>query len=88
VLLAFTWGEDVLRFELEAEGTGTRLLLTDELPPEAAARNAAGWDTCLDRLVGLEPGPDAWRTHFEAYSAAFEPTLGAQQGPPAGYKGS
>ena len=32
-LLIFTWGEETLRFDLSAEGTGTLLVLTDELPP-------------------------------------------------------
>jgi uncharacterized protein YndB with AHSA1/START domain len=86
-VLAFTWGDDRLRFELEPEGDGTRLVLIDELPANSAARNAAGWDTCLDRLAGLEPAPDAWRSRFEAYAASFEPALGPQEGPPAGYKG-
>jgi uncharacterized protein YndB with AHSA1/START domain len=85
--LAFTWGEEVLRFELTANDAGTRLVLTDEVPPSAAARNAAGWELCLDRLAGLEPAADAWRPRFEAYSAAFTPELGLQEGPPAGYKG-
>jgi uncharacterized protein YndB with AHSA1/START domain len=82
--LAFTWGEEILRFELSAESTGTRLVLIDELPAGAAARNAAGWENCLDRLAGLEPAPDAWRSRFEAYSTAFEPILGPQEGKPAG----
>jgi uncharacterized protein YndB with AHSA1/START domain len=86
-VLAFSWGEDRLRFELSPEANGTRLVLIDELPPGAAARNAAGWETCLDRLAGLEPAPDAWQPRFEAYAAAFEPMLGPQEGPPAGYKG-
>jgi uncharacterized protein YndB with AHSA1/START domain len=86
-VLAFTWGEETLRFELSPEGDGTRLVLVDELPAGAAARNAAGWETCLDRLAGLDPAPDAWQLRFERYVAAFEPTLGAQEGPPAGYKG-
>jgi uncharacterized protein YndB with AHSA1/START domain len=85
--LAFTWGEETLRFELAAEGSGTRLVLVDELPAGAAARNAAGWDVCLDRLAGLEPAADAWRPRFDAYVAAFAPTLGPQEGPPAGYQG-
>jgi uncharacterized protein YndB with AHSA1/START domain len=85
--LAFSWGEEVLRFELSAADGGTRLVLTDELPPRAAARNAAGWDTCLDRLVGLSPSADAWRPRFDAYVTAFEPVLGPQEGPPEGYKG-
>jgi len=86
--LVFTWGEETLRFELSPEDGGTRLVLIDELPPGAAARSAAGWDVCLDRLVGLDPAPDAWRPLFEAYAARFEPALGPQEGPPAGYKGS
>ena len=85
--LAFSWGEDVLRFELSAADGGTRLILTNELPPAAAARNAAGWDTCLHRLVGLTPSGDAWQTRFEIYVKAFEPILGPQEGPPEGYTG-
>jgi hypothetical protein len=42
---------------------------------------------CLDRLADLDPSADAWRSHFAAYSTAFTPILGPQQGPPAGYKG-
>ncbi len=84
-LLSFTWGEETLRFELSAEGRGTRLVLIDELPAAAAARNAAGWEACLDRLCGAEPAP--WRERFESYAAAFEPIVGSQEGPPASYKG-
>ncbi len=85
-VLAFTWGEEVLRFELSPHEGGTLLVLTDELPPSAAARNAAGWDDCLDRMTGLEPAPNAWRAHFAAYAAVFEPMVGPQQGPPKEYK--
>jgi uncharacterized protein YndB with AHSA1/START domain len=81
-VLAFTWGEDTLRFELSPEAGGTRLVLVDELPPDAAARNAAGWENCLDRLAGLDPAPDAWRARFERYAAAFEPALGPQRRKP------
>jgi uncharacterized protein YndB with AHSA1/START domain len=82
-VLAFTWGEDTLRFELSADTDGTRLVLIDELPPGAAARNAAGWERCLDRLAGLEPAPDGWQPLFERYAAAFEPTLGPQERRPS-----
>jgi uncharacterized protein YndB with AHSA1/START domain len=82
-LLAFTWGEDTLRFELAPDEDGTRLVLVDELPADAAARNAAGWENCLDRLAGLEPAPDAWQTQFERYAAAFEPAVGPQERRPA-----
>jgi uncharacterized protein YndB with AHSA1/START domain len=85
-LLAYTWGEETLRFELHANDRGTLLVLIDELPPGIAARNAAGWEQCLDRLVG-QPSPVGWRTYFDKYVAAFEPELGSQDGPPEGYRG-
>ncbi len=85
--LSYTWGNEILRFELTAVGGGTQLVLIDELAPGGAARNAAGWDECLDRLVGLDPGPAAWQTRFAAYAAAFTPQLGPQEGPPPGYQG-
>ena len=44
-------------------------------------------DDCLDRLAGLPRDPDAWRRRFAAYSAAFEPAVGPQEGPPAEYQG-
>jgi uncharacterized protein YndB with AHSA1/START domain len=84
-LLAFTWGEETLRFELSESSGGTRLVLTDELPRNHAARNAAGWDECLDRLAGVDP--DGWKPRFDEYVVAFEAELGPQDGPPAGHKG-
>jgi uncharacterized protein YndB with AHSA1/START domain len=85
-LLAYTWGEDVLRFELSPQDGGTLLVLIDELPQNTAARNAAGWEECLNLLAGSEPAPDAWRPRFAAYAAAFEPALGPQDGPPPGFE--
>ncbi len=84
--LAFTWGDDTLRFELSAHGDGTRLVLIDELPASAAARNAAGWEVCLDRLEGRATD-DEWQPRFETYATEFEPRIGAQEGPPPGYRG-
>jgi uncharacterized protein YndB with AHSA1/START domain len=84
--LAFTWGDDTLHFELTPNDGGTRFALTNELPGGHAARNAAGWDTCLDRLAGLDAAPEAWRSRFDAYAAVFEPVVGSQEGPPAGIK--
>jgi uncharacterized protein YndB with AHSA1/START domain len=85
--LSYSWGEEVLRFELSAVDGGTLLVLFDEPSPGAAARNAAGWDACLDALAGFPTSPDAWQPRFDAYTAAFEPVLGPQEGPPPGYKG-
>jgi uncharacterized protein YndB with AHSA1/START domain len=87
-LLVYTWGPETLRFELLDDDGGTRLLLTDVLDPASAARNAAGWDDCLDLLAGGAP-PDrpAWQARFERYAASFEPIVGPQDGPPDGYTG-
>ncbi|MGP9022630.1 SRPBCC domain-containing protein [Streptomyces sp. BR1] len=85
-LLAYTWGEETLRFALTPEPGGrTRLVFTDELDPAAAARNAAGWQVCLARLTGETSADGAWKAFFDRYVAAFEPELGPQEGPPAGH---
>ena len=85
--LAYTWGDETLRFELHDADGGTRLVLIDELPGDRAARNAAGWDDCLDLLEGAASIDGTWQARFESYATAFEPALGAQVGPPEGYKG-
>lgn len=85
--LAYMWGEEKLVFELTPRAGGTHLVLTDELPAGFAARNAAGWEVCLDRLEGKAPAKDAWRGHFASYKEQFEPVLGEQEGPPVEYKG-
>jgi uncharacterized protein YndB with AHSA1/START domain len=50
-LFAFAWGDDLLRIELREAGGECVLRFThifDER--DAAARDAAGWHVCLDRL--------------------------------------
>ena len=90
-LLEFTWGGDVLRFELEPDGSSTILTLTDIFEPVGkGARDAAGWHACLDRLdhelAGTKPG---WDPHerflqvHEAYRGRF-PKEATTIGPPAG----
>ena len=83
--VSFTWGEDTITFELTPDGADrTVFVLTEELNANAAARNAAGWEACLDRLEsGVEN--DTWKNRFDHYSAEFTPVLGQQEGPPAGY---
>ena len=82
--VSFTWGDDTITFELTptADG-GTTFVLTEELSASHAARNAAGWDYCLDRLeLGVEQ--QSWQERFDRYVAKFEPVLGSQERPPAG----
>jgi uncharacterized protein YndB with AHSA1/START domain len=83
-VLAFTWGSETLRFELTEETGGTRLVMTDELDAATAARNAAGWEVCLERLEGCRPAEGLWKTRFDHYVGAFVATLGPQEGPPQG----
>ena len=87
-VLAFTWGDDdSLRFELTAtDDGGTHLVLTDQLRASIAARNAAGWDVCLDRLVLGDDADGAWKPRFDRYSASFSSKLGPQEGPPPGFE--
>ncbi|RDI50101.1 SRPBCC family protein [Nocardia mexicana] len=61
-LLEFTWGDDVVRWELTEHGSGTVLRLTHRLPERTvAAQIAAGWHICLDvaalLLAGTPVGP-------------------------------
>ena len=83
--VAFTWGTDTITIELAARvDGGTTLVLAEELSGHFAARNAAGWDACLDRLEhGVEGEP--WKVRFDRYVAEFEPVLGRQDGPPEGH---
>jgi uncharacterized protein YndB with AHSA1/START domain len=83
--VVFTWSDDTLTFELSpAADGGTTFVLMEELSPSTAARNAAGWEVCLGRLVNGDPGED-WQPKFDRYKAEFEPRLGAQEGPPEGF---
>jgi uncharacterized protein YndB with AHSA1/START domain len=79
-LLAFTWGPDELRFELEPDGEdGTVLRFSDVLEAaDKAARDAAGWEVCLarfeQRLAGEAAEPPDWRAFYESYERLGFPT--------------
>jgi uncharacterized protein YndB with AHSA1/START domain len=78
-LFAFFWGPDHLRFELEPTAADQCLLrFTVVLDTrDKAARDAAGWHVCLDRLTqhvdgGSTRAPgaeltDEWVGHYEEY---------------------
>jgi uncharacterized protein YndB with AHSA1/START domain len=88
-VLEFTWGDDLLRFELEAIDGGTVLRMSDTFDELGrAARDAAGWHECLDILAaaldGREPAPGPWRVRWQQYIDAFGPEAGAM-GPPDGH---
>jgi len=72
-LFAFYWGEDHLRFELEPvdDAKGCMLSLTVQLGArDKAARDAAGWHICLDRLerrLGDQSAVGEWRDYYDEY---------------------
>ncbi|MCD2185556.1 SRPBCC family protein [Actinomycetospora soli] len=82
-LLVFTWDGDELRFEVTPLRTGSRLTFTTVLAGrDTAARNAAGWEVCLEALDAALTGrpqeapggaTPAWRRHFDDYVAAGVP---------------
>jgi uncharacterized protein YndB with AHSA1/START domain len=82
--LVFTWGDDVLTFELSEEdgGEACRLAFSVVLDDAGkAARDSAGWESCLDMLAvaaaGETPerpaGTGAWNEYYEHYREAGFP---------------
>ena len=84
-ILAHTWDEDLLRWELRPADDGCVLVLTHTFDDRfKAARDAAGWHVCLDALGATLEGagpphgddgerlPSGWRELNTAYEERFE----------------
>ena len=84
ILLEYTWGTDVLRWELQKTETGTRLTLQHTLDEQPMApKVAAGWQICLDlmdraingqpigRIVGGEAKKFGWNRLNAEYAQKF-----------------
>jgi uncharacterized protein YndB with AHSA1/START domain len=88
-LLEFRWGSDVIRFEIVPHATGCTFVLTDVFGELGkAARDAAGWHTCLDFLAHHLDGQAApwtsgkrWSEVHPGYVEDFGPAA-AVIGPP------
>ena len=66
-LLEYTWGGDLLRWELEPTAGGTRLTLRHTLADEGVeAMVAAGWHLCVDTLERLLAGEQTVAVRGEA----------------------
>jgi uncharacterized protein YndB with AHSA1/START domain len=52
-LLEYRWGDNDLRWQLEARGDGTRLTLWHNIDRGFISMGAAGWHICLDVLERL-----------------------------------
>jgi uncharacterized protein YndB with AHSA1/START domain len=91
-LMELRWGGDVLRLELRAVDDGTELTLLDTFEEHGkAARDAAGWHTCLNALEaelrgehGAREALDGWREAHAHYVERFGPQA-ASIGPPEGF---
>ena len=79
-LLEYTWGDDLLRWELAATAAGTRLTLRHTFArPGQDAMAAAGWHLCLAVLarllagdpVGVIRGREAMRHGWERLRAGY-----------------
>jgi uncharacterized protein YndB with AHSA1/START domain len=84
--LEYTWGGELLRWELQARNGETLLVFTHTFDDAAkAAGDAAGWEVCLGalerRLAGLQPEPltqEKMNVLVNDYSRRFEPTAAAK----------
>jgi uncharacterized protein YndB with AHSA1/START domain len=84
-LLEYTWGDDLLRWELAPQGDGTRLTLRHTVGgPDWVPRTAAGWHLCLvvaERLLDGEPigpivGREAKKYGWQELHDAYAEKLG------------
>ena len=67
--IEFRWGPDLVRIELRAVGEGTELTLLDTLEERGkAARDGAGWHTCLDALEAALAGEDEARAQMDTWA--------------------
>jgi uncharacterized protein YndB with AHSA1/START domain len=88
-LLEFRWGTDIIRMEVAPDGDGSLFTLIDTFDELGkAARDAAGWHTCLDNLeheldgVKLSgDGRERWNAVHPVYVDRFGPGA-ATIGPP------
>jgi uncharacterized protein YndB with AHSA1/START domain len=86
-LISYTWGGDLLRWELRPDPAGCLLLFSDMITEVGkAARDAAGWQVCLEALVAsldrtAPPPGDRWSQVHPGYVDRFGPRA-ATIGPP------
>jgi uncharacterized protein YndB with AHSA1/START domain len=80
-VFSFTWGGELLRFELHPDGDGTRLVFTQLLSHRSvAARNGAGWHGCLIALDDLLDAPGFPDNDDERVYEEFVVEMGLEPG--------
>lgn len=81
-ILEFTWGEDIVRFELQKMQGGCQLVLIEKITAITihTPRDLAGWHVCLDVIEELLDGKTlcdrkaAWEKWYVKYVEAVEKT--------------
>ena len=79
-VLEYTWGEDVVRFELYPEAEGCLLVLKEYITKLTShtPRDLAGWHVCLDVIAALldereiPSRQEEWKKWYEQYVKAVE----------------
>lgn len=74
-VLEYTWGEDIVRFELYPEPEGCRLVLIEKIKTitNHTPKDLTGWHVCLDVINALLDGrtiesrEDEWKKWHEKY---------------------
>jgi uncharacterized protein YndB with AHSA1/START domain len=74
-VLEYTWGEDIVRFELYPEAGGCRLVLIEKIKTitNHTPKDLAGWHVCLDVINALLDGrtiefrEEEWKKWYEEY---------------------
>jgi uncharacterized protein YndB with AHSA1/START domain len=95
--LEYNWGDQDMRWELEALDSGTRLTLWTNIGRRFIAMGAAGWQICfevLDHLLSGNPmgrivGPEAMKFGWQRLNAEYARQFGIETPnwpPPAAQK--
>jgi uncharacterized protein YndB with AHSA1/START domain len=79
-VLEYTWGEDIVRFELTQEQEGCCLLLIGKINAltNHTPKDLAGWHVCLEVIHALLDGrtivsrEDEWKRWYEKYVKAID----------------
>jgi uncharacterized protein YndB with AHSA1/START domain len=81
-VLAYTWSEDVLRFELHARGDDCLMIFTHTFDDRAGAASfASGWKVCLDALERVLSGqPTDAQGDMGALHESYVARLGLDEG--------
>ncbi|WP_080875598.1 SRPBCC family protein [Oceanobacillus timonensis] len=79
----FEWGDESVRFELEAEEEGCKFVLKEYIPilNDHTPKDLAGWHICLDMFQAALNGEpidfpvESWKAEYEAYKKIVQPFL-------------